>query len=139
MTGGRASWDVLEHTGEVRLALHAADWGELLAAAGRALAAVELGGAPAAVNGRVREFELRAGDREALLVDWLNELVFLAESERWVGADFEVLSATPTALRMRARGVEVDQAPARVKAATFHGLSVTDQADGVRAEVVLDV
>ena len=63
-------------------------------------------------------------DREAVLVHWLNELIFLAETERWVGVEFTVSRATETELRMRARGVAVDEAPARVKAATFHGLRI---------------
>jgi SHS2 domain-containing protein len=78
-------------------------------------------------------------DREAALVHWLNELIYLAETERWVGVEFTVSRATETELRMRVRGIAVDEAPARVKAATFHGLRIAAVTDGVEADLVLDV
>jgi SHS2 domain-containing protein len=56
-----------------------------------------------------------------------------------VATEFEVHSATDTELQARLRGVPVEQAPARIKAATFHGLTVMPIADGLEAEVVLDV
>ncbi|HEX9611748.1 MAG TPA: archease [Gemmatimonadales bacterium] len=74
-----------------------------------------------------------------MLVDWLNELVFLAETERWVPVEFEILEATDVTVRARARGVRTEEAPSRVEAATFHGLEVTAGPQGFEAEVVLDV
>ena len=80
-------------------------------------------------------------DREALLVDWLNEILFVGETERWVPVDFEVevVEESPVRLRATARGVPVDEVPSSVKAATFHGLRVEER-DGIwRAEVIFDV
>ena len=133
------SSELLSHTAEVKLRVRASSFGELAAEAGRALGALELERTSASAGGVWRVLEVRAADREALLVDWLNELVYLAETERWVGVEFEVVNAADTALSMRARGVQVEQAPARVKAATFHGLEIAPVADGLEAEVVFDV
>ena len=144
-TGGSASGvvnassEVLEHTAEVKLRVRAPSLGELLGEAGRALAAVELGGAPAASAGRWRRVEVRSTDRDALLVDWLNELIYLAETERWVPVEFAMETVAPTALRARARGVPVTVTPARVKAATFHGLRIVETPAGLEADVILDV
>lgn len=136
-----ASSQVLEHTAEVRLRVAGPTLGALFAEAGRALAAVELGGAPPVPSGEWRPIEVRSIDRDALLVEWLNELVYLAETECWVPAEFEIEVATPTELKARARGVSLDAAPARVKAATFHGLRITETAGGggLEGEVILDV
>ncbi len=134
-----ASSEVLEHTAEVRLRVAGPTLGALLAEAGRALAAVELGGSSPAPAGAWRTIEVRSTDRDALLVDWLNELLYLAETECWVPAEFEIETATAKALRARARGVPLDAAPARVKAATFHGLRIAETAGGLEAEVILDV
>jgi SHS2 domain-containing protein len=131
--------ELLEHTAEVRLRLRGATFAELLQEAGRALARLELGEPlPPAADG-TRLIVVRAPDRAALLVDWLNELVFLAETERWVPLEFEMLEATDRAVRARARGVRTEEAPSRVKAATFHGLEVIAGPDGFEAQVVLDV
>ncbi len=133
------SAEIIEHTAEVRLRLRAATLGELAIVAGRALAELELGHSPGPARGPWREVVVSGRDREAALVHWLNELIYLAETERWVGVEFTVSRATETELRMRVRGVMVDEAPARVKAATFHGLQIAAVPDGVEADVVLDV
>jgi protein archease len=137
----KPSVELVEHPGEVRLRLGAATYGDLAIVAGRALAELELGRAPGPAQGEGawRELVVSGRDREAVLVHWLNELIYLGETDRWVGVEFAVDGATDTELRMRVRGVAVDEAPSRVKAATFHGLRITSVGGGVEAEVVLDV
>jgi SHS2 domain-containing protein len=137
------SHEVVDHTSEIRLRIRAGSLAELLAEAGRALAELELrdGGATESVW---RPLVVSAADRAALLAEWLNELVFLAESERWIPTEFEVECAgdTPageTEVRARARGVRVEQSPGLVKAATLHGLRVDAIPGGLEGEVVLDV
>jgi SHS2 domain-containing protein len=133
------SCEILEHTAEVQVRVRAPSLGMLAAEAGRALTRIELGEAVPPASGEWRRVELRARDREALLVDWLNELIYLAEAERWVAVEFRAESASDTALTMLVQGASVADAPARVKAATFHGLHVADRPDGLEAEIVLDV
>src|SRR5512146_2437280 len=135
----KSTVELVEHPGEVRLRLRAASLGDLVGVAGRALAEVEVGHPPGPAGGAWRDITVHGRDREALLVHWLNELIYLAETDRWVGVEFAADRATDTELRMRVRGMSVDEAPSRVKAATFHGLRITSVADGVEAEVVLDV
>ena len=135
----RASSELLEHIAEVELRIRAPSFAELAAEAGRAVARLELGRTPPPSGHLHRDVVIRSPDREALLVDWLNELIWLAETERWVATEFEVNAATDTLLEARVRGVTVDEAPARIKAATFHGLKVAPAADGLEAQVILDV
>lgn len=129
----------LDHIGEVRLSVRAGSFAELVAEAGRALAGLQLGDAPRAAAGPWREVALEAPDREALLVEWLNELIYRAEVEREVATEFEVTDAGDRTLRARFRAVPVPEPPALVKAATLHGARVTATAKGVEADVVLDV
>jgi SHS2 domain-containing protein len=112
--------------------------GGLLEEAGRAVAQLQLRGADA-TRGTWRTIEISAPDRAMLLVDWLNELIFLAEAERWVGADFEVDSGEDGRVRARVWGVRIERAPALLKAATLHGLRVDDVPGGLEGEVILDV
>jgi SHS2 domain-containing protein len=135
----KPSVELVEHPGEVRLRLRAASLGDLAGVAGRALAELELGRTPGPARGPWREVVVAGRDREAVLVHWLNELIYLAETDRWVGVEFMVDRATDTELRMRVRGRTVDVAPSRVKAATFHGLQIAPVADGLEADLVLDV
>jgi SHS2 domain-containing protein len=134
-----ASSELLSHTAEVKLRVRAPSFGSLASEAGRALGALELGTARSSGLGPWREFEVHASDREALLVDWLNELIYRAETERWVPMEVKVRSGSDTALAMRARGVIAEETPARVKAATFHGLKIAAVPGGLEAEIVFDV
>jgi SHS2 domain-containing protein len=129
----------VDHTSEIGLRVRAASFPELLTEAGRGLARLLLREVPAEAAGEAREIEVSSHDREALLVDWLNELLFEAEVRLWVALDFEVLEASDTHIRARARGTEVEVPPSIVKAATFHGLQVLETPEGLEAEVILDV
>jgi SHS2 domain-containing protein len=128
----------LEHTGEVRLQIGAESLAGLLAEAARALGLLLLGSREARGSTAVRTIEVRSRDREALLVDWLNEILFLAETELWVPVDIEV-DAAEDSLRASVRGVQVSEAPSLIKAATHHGLRIRSDGNGFEAEVVLDV
>ena len=128
----------VEHTGEVCLQVRAESLAGLLAEAGRALGHL-LSGSSAAEMSSARIVELRSHDRESLLVDWLNEILFLAETELWVPIEVAVLDVADTMLRASVRGVAVSEAPSLVKAATLHRLRIEPSGDGLQAEVVLDV
>jgi SHS2 domain-containing protein len=86
---------------------------------------------------------VEAPDLEALLVDWLNHLLYLFDVEGFLGREFKVVSLTPRRLQARVRGDIFD--PARhpektgVKAATYHHLAITPKNRGWQATVILDL
>ena len=90
-----------------------------------------------------REITLEAPDREALMVDWLNHLLYLFDIDGFLGRQFRVLSLTPNRLKAQARGEIFD--PARhpektgVKAATYHHLEIKHHNHAWQATVVLDL
>ncbi|MEO6195141.1 MAG: archease [Thermoanaerobaculia bacterium] len=129
----------LDHTSEVQLQVEAESLAGLAAEAGRALGLLLLRDAPARPEGPAREIQVESVDREALLVDWLNEILFLAEVERWVAVEFDILEISSVHLKASALGVPVEDSPALVKAATFHGLAVEERAGGLQAEVIFDI
>jgi SHS2 domain-containing protein len=133
------SHEVVDHTSEVQLRLRAGSLGELLAEAGRALAMIQLGGTAGPATGPWLEIEVSSPDRASLVADWLNELVFLAETERWVATEFDIDLTDGQSVRARVRGVPMERVPGLVKAATLHGLRLEDVAGGMEGEVILDV
>jgi len=133
------SHEVRPHTSEIELHIRAGWLGDLLAEAGRALGEVQLTSADCVLGGPVRPIRVSSSDRAALLVDWLNELIFLRDIDRWVAMDFSIDLAEATEVRARASGVTLQRAPSRVKAATFHGLRVEDVPGGLEADVILDL
>ena len=140
MIGGPASHRFGEHTGEVRLEVSAPTCEELFAEAGRGLAELMLGEVPrASAASETRPVEVHGRDRAALLVDWLNELIFLSETSKQVFTRFEVERITETEARARVAGVAAEALKTPVKAATLHGVSVSRGKGGWQASVVLDV
>jgi SHS2 domain-containing protein len=133
-----ASHTLEEHTGELKLRIEARTLPEIFAEAGRALA--EAMGAPMSDGPLVaKRIEVDASDREALLVDWLNELVFLSEVEKVVFQQFRIELPSERRLVASASGVKVEGLRNPVKAATYHGVAIREGPDGFVATVVLDV
>ena len=136
------AWETFEHDADVGLVVRGGSGPELFANAGLAL--FEL----VADVGRVEERESyavagEADDGAALLVGWLNELVYLFEGEGVVCRRFEFQAWSATSYRGEGLGEPVDpdrHAPRDlVKAATYHGLSVRRAEGGWEARVILDV
>ena len=128
-----------EHTGEVELTVEAPSLSALFEESARALAelqAEDAGGAPTRSEERIT---LTSSDREALLVDWLNELVYRGEVNKCVYADVTVARIDDRELEAIVRGREPLAPRTAVKAATWHGLRIRTCDDGVEATVVLDV
>jgi SHS2 domain-containing protein len=132
----------VEHTGELELEIESPTAEELFTDALAALA--ELLGDDGRLSGSEplshlsREVTVRADDRPALLAAWLEELVFLAETEGFVPEAVENLELGELELRARIRG-RPGEAPHLVKAVTYHRLELGQAGEGWRARAVLDV
>jgi SHS2 domain-containing protein len=134
-----ASFRYLPHVGELGLRLRGASIAEVFRQAALALSDVLAPGRPPPGPEQSREIRLDAPDRAALLIDWLNELIYLAERDRWIPTRIDLHEATETRLRATAWGPELDSAPSLVKAATWHGLRFDARDGGFEADVLLDI
>lgn len=100
---------------------------------------------PSCVVGRKEavEISLGANDIEGLMFEWLNELLFIMDSEGVLLSEFEVDAVSDLHLEATARGEKVEPDRHRlmtgIKAATFHQLKVERQADTWFARVIFDV
>jgi len=126
----------VDHTAEVELLVEAESEEGVFRESLEALREL-LGTAP---DGELRSVrvELEAPDRAALLADWLAELVFLSETDRFLPERARELALDGTGVRAT---VEGRSATPRflVKAVTLHRIGVERANDGFRARVVLDV
>ncbi len=86
---------------------------------------------------------VEAADREALLVAWLNELLYLYDARGFIGQDCTISGLTETHLDAELAGETVDLARhvvvSHVKAVTYHQLHVGPTEKGWEAQVVVDV
>ncbi len=130
------SYRWVEHTAEVELHIEAPSERGVFEDALRALA--ELIGETGNGERVSREVTVAAGDRAALLTAWLEELVYMAETEDLIAEEIERieieggrLSGSVRARRGRPRHL--------VKGVTYHRLAFEGSGERFTAQVVLDV
>ena len=140
----RPDYKEIEHTADVGLELEAPDL----------KAAFELTAASmfdlmcdidSVGDGVCRTVKMRArdGDLENMMVRWLNELLYVFESERLLLSRFDVRELTSDAIEADVAGERYDPArhvfKSELKAATYHDLAV-DQTAGVWfVRVIFDI
>jgi len=83
--------------------------------------------------------EVKGVDAEALLVNWLNELVYRTEMDGVVFCAFGIRSFEPTSLRAVAYGSRRAKLKKQIKAVTFHNLQIVSTGDGYEVTLVFDV
>ena len=128
----------LEHTAELGLLIEASSDEDVFREALAAYA--ELVGEGDTHQGELLDIpvELRATTVADLLVAWLEELVFLADTEQLVPDAARELRLEPGELRAIVRGTRGAPRPL-VKAVTYHGLEFAREGGRSRAHVVFDV
>jgi len=132
----------LSHTADLKLRIWGATLKELFENAGAALMATITDRRGLRAK-ETEEITVDAPDREALLVAWLNHLLYLYDVKGFLGRDFTVLDLSSEKLSARIRGEVFD--PGRhvsktaVKAATYHQLEIRQTQDGWQATVILDL
>src|SRR2546427_13147823 len=126
-------YEVLEHTADVGIHAFGHTLPELFIHAAQGMESLVV--APEQIRESVsREITVEGHDPVSLLVAWLNELVFLFDTEFLLFRDFEIETITETQLRGRAFGEPYDarrhDLGSAIKAVTWHEAAVTPTDDG---------
>jgi len=134
----QANFFEVEHTADWAIHVHGATLPELFAnaATGMYSLVADLAAIAPSVE---REIEAKGVDAEALLVNWLNELVYHTEMNGDVFCRFHISVFEPTHLRAIAqagRGIELKK---QIKAVTFHNLHIVSDGHGYQVTIVFDV
>ncbi len=136
--------ETFDHTADLGLRIYAADLDDLFQTAAEALFDVIVTNRDQVQPRLSERVDLAADSTEALLLDWLNELIFRFETAHVVFSRFEVrLDPAGRSLIARILGEPLD--PERhgldheVKAATHHGVQVVHDQAGWVAELILDI
>lgn len=148
MPDAHGEWRTIEHTADLGIEIEADSPERLFEAAAHGLAGVLVGweaGTVAADTRSVdiwRDLTLEAPDREALLVDWLRELLYMQEVDGLVLAAAEVVELGEGKLVARAgfrRPGESGGVARELKGITYHDLEVRRSAAGWYARVIFDL
>ena len=146
MAAKRARFNIFAHTADLGIELRAPALSALFACAARALSTLLVAGKVRC--GPIACARIEAADRETLLVDWLNELLYQSEDKDIAFRDFHITSLdtsmtshAPAMARLHATvvGGPVRELRRTIKAATFNALAIRRLDNGYEAEIVFDV
>jgi len=133
---------LLDHTADVRVQATGDDFVEALSWVATAMFSV-IADLDAVETRQTIEVAVKSDDRETLVVDWLNELLYRFEAEGFLPKVFHVsVNEGGTEINARCGGESADPDRHRirpgVKAATYHDLEVVHNGEW-RIQVVLDL
>ena len=135
-------YETFDHTADLGLRVRAADLNTLFAESARALFSVIVANLAEVSPVQRMEVELDEDQPDLLLLDWLNELLYIFESRNLVFSDFHVtinkghLAGSAAGEPLDSQRHELDH---EVKAITYHGLKLQPDPAGWLAEFIVDI
>ncbi len=135
-------FEAFDHTADIGLHAYGSTLAELFANA--ALGMESLMVAPDQVRPLIsREITARGHDLVSLLVDWLDKLIFLFDTEFLLVRECEIQAISETGLTARVSGEPYDpqrhELSSAIKAVTWHEASVERTAEGYKATIIFDI
>jgi SHS2 domain-containing protein len=139
MSSQPAGFEILEHTADVGVRAFGPSVESVFEQATRGL--LDITGAGRSGTGEVVEIDVEAADLGALLVYWLEEVLYLQDARDSVVGEVTIDSVTGTNARGRVTiaSREEDLEGTAVKAITYHQLRVERQDAGWVAVVYFDI
>lgn len=136
----------LDHTADVGVELDASSLDELYAGAAVALTDILTDAGTVAAE-RSLDVRLAACDPELLMVEWLEELVYLYDTEAFLVGRAEVVAENRGEAGWELAGtlfgepLDPERHPVKVaiKGVTYHGLEVRREGGRFRARVIFDI
>jgi SHS2 domain-containing protein len=135
-------FEVIDHTADIGIVAYGADIKQVFANAALGLFNLMSDLADFKENVR-REVELSAEDVEILLVEWLNELIYIFDVEHIIFKRFEIEELTSTEIKATCFGEKIEPGKHKlkreIKAATYHMLQISKEDGSYKVQVIFDI
>ena len=135
-------YEFIDHTADLGIKLREKSLTRLFASAGYALFDIILEISQVQPK-KSLDIHVSGEEIESILVDWLRELLFKFNMDRWVLKEFDIGKIDESGLQAVVKGETFD--PSRhslkteIKAVTYHGLEVNRKNDGWEAQIIFDI
>ena len=138
----KKTFEIIDHTADVGIVAYGTDIEELFCNA--ALALFSLITEPESIQEKSHlDLRVNSDERDSLLVEWLNELIYFFDAKHILFRRFDIESLTQNELRATCHGEGFDPMKHKikrgVKAATYHMLKLDKAKDGYKARIILDI
>ena len=136
-----AKFEIIDHTADIGMIVRGDSLKVLFqnAASGLFSLLTDIDKVKPAIKKSIR---ISSPDRESLLVDWLNELLYLFEAEFYLFGKFEIEKLDDKSLQAVCHGEKITgkhEIKREIKAATYHMLNLTKEGNGYKAQVIFDI
>ncbi len=136
------AFEIIDHSADVGIIAYGVDVEELFSNA--ALALFSLITEPESVEEKLHlNLEVSSENRDSLLVEWLNELIYLFDVKHILFNRFDIESLTHNQLKAACYGETFDPMKHKikigVKAATYHMLRLDKNGGGYKAQIIFDI
>jgi len=142
ITEGMKRYELLDHTADIGIIAYGVELPETFGNAAYAMFDILTDIDKVEETDRF-DLQVSANDIEELLITWLDELLFLYETERVVFKSFAIEEIDEKSLRAVAFGEKLDllrhEVKLEIKSVTYHQLKVEKTNDGWKAQVIFDV
>jgi len=140
--GMKTDFEVIDHTADMGIIAYGTNVKEVFANA--ALGLFSLITDPRKVEEKLHlDIKASSQDRDSLLVEWLNELIYCFDVRHVLFRRFEISSLTDNELEATCYGEDFDPTKHKikigVKAATYHMLRLDKDNNGYKAQIIFDV
>jgi len=135
-------FEIIDHTADIGIIAYGADIKQVFANAALGLfnLMADLGNLKEDTK---RQIELSAEDVEVLLVEWLNELIYISDVEHIIFKRFEINELSSTQLRATCFGEKIKPGQHRlkreIKAATYHMLRLNKEDGSYKVQIIFDI
>ncbi len=136
------AFEVIDHTADIGIVSYGTDIKQVFSNAALGLFSLitELDGIKENLH---REIKISSQDVESLLVEWLNELIYIFDVEHIVFKRFEFDDINDSKLKARCFGDKINPKQQKikreVKAATYHMIAINKENNGYKAQVIFDI
>ncbi len=135
-------FEIIDHTADIGIVAYGADIKQVFANAALGLFNL-MADLDDFKEDHQRQLELSAEDVEILLVEWLNELIYIFDVEHIIFKRFEIDELTTNQIRARCFGEKVKPGQHKlkreIKAATYHMLRISKDDGSYKVQVIFDI
>ncbi len=135
-------WEEIPVTADVAVEVEGENLKDLLLTAAEAMISLMFGH-PAVAEDRSEVFDTSGEDMEALLVNFLSDLLYVVETKSLVPAKIELVNTGRFSFRAKVTGERFDPEKhtleCEIKAPTYHNLFVKKENGRLRCRILFDV
>jgi SHS2 domain-containing protein len=135
-------FEIIDHTADIGIIAYGADIKEVFANAALGLfnLMADLDGLKENIK---REVEMSAEDIEILLVEWLNELIYISDVDHIIFKRFDISELSNNSIKATCFGEKIKPGQhmlkREIKAATYHMLRIGKENNGYKVQVIFDI